>query len=147
MSSQLIVSHLIIYCYLLSSLLASIPKQNKTTKQVPFYPLPPLLVIFLAGVIFTSAVARDPTFILLAVGFVSLSLPVHVFMERNYGWTNTTGRDVDVDGDRGEIRRGRGSRSWDGVKGGDGDADGGGSEKEALFSPLLSQVYSDKESY
>ena len=94
---------------------------------MPFYPLPPLLVIFLAGVIFTTAIARDPTFILLAVGFVSLSLPVHLFMEMHFGWTNTTGRDGDNEG---------------GI-GGSGSISGG----EALYSPLMTNEETEKESY
>ncbi len=50
--------------------------------KVPFYPLPPLVVIIIALVIFCSSVASQPVFTLLAIGFVLLSFPFHYFMEK-----------------------------------------------------------------
>lgn len=52
--------------------------------QVPLYPLPPLLVIAIAMVIFFSSLIESPLFTMLALVFVLLSFPVHLLMER-YG--------------------------------------------------------------
>jgi amino acid transporter len=53
--------------------------------KVPFYPLPPLVVITLAMVIFISSLIESPLFTLLALGFVVMSYPIHLLMER-YGY-------------------------------------------------------------
>jgi amino acid transporter len=52
--------------------------------KVPFYPVPPILVITIALVIFGTSVASQPVFTLLAVGFVIISFPVHYVM-KSYG--------------------------------------------------------------
>lgn len=49
--------------------------------KIPWYPLPPVLVIVVAFVIFISAWMEDPLFITLAAFFVALSFPVHLCME------------------------------------------------------------------
>lgn len=49
--------------------------------KVPFYPLPPLIVIAIASVIFSSSLMSEPLYTLLAVIFVALSFPVHLVME------------------------------------------------------------------
>jgi APA family basic amino acid/polyamine antiporter len=49
--------------------------------KVPFYPLPPLLVIFVAGVIMVSSLVTNPLYTCLALGFVSVSIPIHLIME------------------------------------------------------------------
>jgi L-type amino acid transporter 9 len=49
--------------------------------QVMWYPLPPILVIIIALVIFISSLISEPMYTLLAVGFVLLAFPVHLFME------------------------------------------------------------------
>lgn len=54
---------------------------------VPFYPLPPLVVIGIASVIFISSLIESPLFTMLAVVFVLLSYPVHMLMEK-YGYFN-----------------------------------------------------------
>lgn len=50
--------------------------------RVNLYPLPPLIVILIALVIFISSLASEPLFTLLAIGFVLLSFPVHYIMEQ-----------------------------------------------------------------
>jgi len=47
--------------------------------KVPFYPLPPILVMILAICIGTSSTIENPFYCLLAVGFVALALPVHMY--------------------------------------------------------------------
>jgi amino acid transporter len=49
--------------------------------SVPLYPLPPLIVIAIALVIFISSVITSPLFTLLAIGFVILSIPVYSLMQ------------------------------------------------------------------
>lgn len=49
--------------------------------KVMWYPLPPILVILIALVIFISSMMSEPLFTLLAIGFVSLAFPVHLGME------------------------------------------------------------------
>eukprot|EP01039_Chlorochromonas_danica_P003619 gene3619-3963_t len=51
---------------------------------VPFYPLPPIIVIGIAIVIVLSSLLQSPLYTLLAMGFVMSSFPVHMVMER-YG--------------------------------------------------------------
>ena len=53
--------------------------------SVILYPLPPLLVIAIALVIFTSSMMSEPLRTLLAIGFVLLSVPVPVVMEMYEG--------------------------------------------------------------
>jgi amino acid transporter len=48
---------------------------------VIWYPLPPLLVIFIACIIFVSSMMSEPLYTLLAIGFVILAFPVHLLME------------------------------------------------------------------
>ncbi len=50
--------------------------------RVPFYPLPPLLVIVIAFVILISSLMVAPLFIILALLFTSLSFPVHILIEK-----------------------------------------------------------------
>lgn len=49
--------------------------------KIPLYPLPPLIVICIAAVILVSSLMVEPLFIILALGFVSLSIPAHILME------------------------------------------------------------------
>ncbi|KAJ1399602.1 amino acid/polyamine transporter I [Ochromonadaceae sp. CCMP2298] len=49
--------------------------------KVPFYPLPPLMVMLVASVILVSSLYTNPLYVSLALGFVSLSIPVHLLME------------------------------------------------------------------
>lgn len=56
--------------------------------QVPWYPLPPIVVIVIAIMIFVSSVMNSPAFTLLAIGFIILSFPVYSAMlwyQKNYG--------------------------------------------------------------
>ena len=47
--------------------------------KVPFYPLPPYLVVILAIFIGVSSIIQNPFYCLLAFGFVCLSLPWHYY--------------------------------------------------------------------
>lgn len=49
--------------------------------SVPFYPLPPIIVVIIAIVIFVSSVMNSPLFTVLAIGFVILSIPVYSAMQ------------------------------------------------------------------
>lgn len=51
--------------------------------KVPFYPIPPLVIIFAALSIVISSLTVDPLFTLLSMGFVMLSFPVHYFFIEN----------------------------------------------------------------
>ena len=51
--------------------------------KVPFYPLPVVAVIIIAAFIITCSIIRSPFYVLLAFGFVALSVPAHYwFFER-----------------------------------------------------------------
>jgi len=51
--------------------------------RVPYYPLPPLIVVTVAAGIVVSSLMRSPIFTLLAFGIVALSVPFHMcFLER-----------------------------------------------------------------
>ena len=52
--------------------------------KVPFYPLPPLLVISIAIMVVTSSLLKAPLYCSLALGFVALSVPVHFVIKRYY---------------------------------------------------------------
>lgn len=56
--------------------------------SVMWYPLPPIIVIAIALVIFTSSMMSEPLYTLLAIGFVLISIPVHLAMEHYYGPTS-----------------------------------------------------------
>jgi len=47
--------------------------------KVPLYPLPPVIVLILAVCIGTSSTIENPFYCLLAIGFVALALPVHIY--------------------------------------------------------------------
>ena len=65
--------------------------------RVPLFPFPPCLVIFIAGVILVSALSTSPLYTGLALGFVTLAFPVHIFMERN-GWVKSPSPSIDHGG-------------------------------------------------
>jgi amino acid transporter len=69
--------------------------------KTPFYPLPPLLVIVIAGVVIVSSLVREPLYCGLAFGFIALSVPVHYAMERYAGFgvdNNSNGGGADEGG-------------------------------------------------
>ncbi len=47
--------------------------------RTPFYPMPPIIVFVLAICISTSSLIQSPGFCLLAIGFVLISVPVHIY--------------------------------------------------------------------
>lgn len=49
--------------------------------RVPFYPFAPLLVIAVATLIMVSSLITNPLYTVLALGFIVLSIPVHLVME------------------------------------------------------------------
>lgn len=64
--------------------------------RVPFYPLPPLLVITIAIMVVSSSLYTDPLYCSLAFGFVALSVPVHYIIEKYY--TTQDQIDIPIDG-------------------------------------------------
>ena len=52
--------------------------------KVPLYPLPPLLVIFIAICVVSSSLLKEPLYCSLALGFVALSVPVHYVLHRYF---------------------------------------------------------------
>jgi amino acid transporter len=70
------------YALTASSVIALRYKEPNTQRPflVPLYPLPPLIVIVIALVIFISSLVESPMFTLLAIGFVVLSVPVYSIM-------------------------------------------------------------------
>ena len=68
-----------------------------STYQVPFYPLPPLLVIAIATMVVISALRREPLYCGLALGFVALSVPVHWVLVRLRVLGNNASTEDEVD--------------------------------------------------
>lgn len=79
--------------------------------KVLWYPLPPILVILIALVIFISSMMSEPMYTLLAIGFVVLAFPVHLLMEYYDEYQRKKGparsalptQDVDEDGNKHEF--------------------------------------------
>jgi len=77
----------IMYCGLLMCLTFSLyrlriiePDINRPFK-IPFFPLPPLLVICIACFIIISSISSTPLYTILAFIFIFLSLPIHICIE------------------------------------------------------------------
>ena len=56
------------------------PDINRPFK-IPFFPLPPLLVICIACFIIISSISSTPLYTILAFIFIFLSLPIHICIE------------------------------------------------------------------
>ena len=52
--------------------------------KVPFYPLPPLIVIGIAIMVVSSSLLREPLYCSLALGFVALSVPVYSIVNKYF---------------------------------------------------------------
>ena len=71
------------YALTASSLIRLRIKEPNTARpyKVPWYPLPPIVVIVIAIVIVCSSLAKEPLFTGIAFCFVLLSIPAHILME------------------------------------------------------------------
>ena len=52
--------------------------------KVPFYPLPPLIVIGIAIMVVCSSLLKEPLYCSLALSFVALSVPVHHIIRKYF---------------------------------------------------------------
>jgi APA family basic amino acid/polyamine antiporter len=52
--------------------------------KVPFYPLPPLLVIGIAIMVVSSSLLNQPLYVSLAFGFIALSIPVYYIIQKYF---------------------------------------------------------------
>jgi amino acid transporter len=55
--------------------------------MIPYYPIPPLIVIFIALIIIISSFLNQPLYCFIAFIFIFLSLPVHFLVNKYYSKT------------------------------------------------------------
>jgi amino acid transporter len=52
--------------------------------KIPYYPIPPLIVIFIAIMVIVSSFINQPLYCFLAFSFIFLSIPVHYIIRKYY---------------------------------------------------------------